>query len=345
MEQERVSPGNGPRISICIPTYNRSDLLRKTLISVMRQTVKPYEIIVADNCSVDDTARVAKSFPQVMYYCNEHNLGLAGNSNKCIQLAKGDFVTILHSDDLIAPNWHEYWLSALSRYKDSDVAVFFSSIFTIDSDERAKVVYRVTSKERVLPAGESFKFLWSRNMCGLPASGSIIFRKSIFSDIGGYVEELTTEADALLVLRILNRYAIFHSPRLLYAFRIHPFQTFDRDKETKTQDKKFNVLARHLKIVKDFYEQELRPEYRQPMFYKKVAHMYLTIAFFNLLIFKKELAAKYCRLTIDAVPDALGCITDYFALLSVIFHYIKKLIWGRILALPIKNTARAWVKD
>lgn len=334
-----------PRISICIPTYNRSDLLKKTLISVARQTVKPYEVIVADNCSEDDTEEVAKSFPGVVYYRNEKNLGLAGNSNRCIQFAKGEFVTILHSDDLIAPNWHEYWLSVLSQYKDSDVGVFFSTIFTIDINDRAKIVYRLFSKERLLTPSEAFRVLWSRNMCGLPASGSIIFRKSIFNDIGGYVEELSTEADALLVLRILNNYAIFHSPQLIYAFRIHPFQTFDKVKQEKTIDKKLNVLERHLNIFKDFYKDELRPEFRKPWFYKRVAFMYIAIAFFYFVTFKRDLAAKYFRLTKSIFPDIFDNPGDYFVLMTVLFHYLKKLMWGRILALPIRNLASTWVKE
>lgn len=340
--KEKETPG----ISICIPTYNRSDLLKKTLISVMKQTVKPYEVIVADNCSEDDTEAVAKSFPGVIYYRNERNLGLAGNSNRCIKLAKGEFVNILHSDDLISPYWHEYWISVISRYKDNqDIGVFFSSIFTIDSNDIAKIVYRIFSKERVLTSAEAFRALWSRNMCGLPASGSIIFRKTIFDDIGGYVEELSTEADALLVLRILNNFSIFHSPKLIYAFRIHPFQTFDRVKQEKTIDKKINVLERHLTIFKDFYNSELRPEYKHPMFYKRVAFMYMAIAFFHMLTFKKELASKYYRLTKNIFPDVFANPFDYFVFLTVIFHYVKKLIWGRLLALPIKKMACDWVKE
>lgn len=345
MMRNNMDVSGAPRISICIPTYNRSDLLRKTLISVARQTVEPYEIIVADNCSEDDTEKVAKSFQGVMYYRNEGNLGLAGNSNRCIQLAKSEFVTILHSDDLIAPQWHEYWLSILSRYRDSDIAVFFSSVFTIDSNDRAKIVYRVFSKEKVLAAGEAFKVLWSRNMCGLPASGGIIFRKSMFKEIGGYVEDLSTEADALLVLRILNKYGIFHSPRLLYAFRIHPFQTSDRAIQEKTIDKKLDILNRHLKIIRDFYNDELRPEYKEPLFYRRVAFMYLTISFFYLLTFKKGIASQYYRLTKNIFPDVLNNIRDYFILVSVIYHYIRKLILGRLLALPIRSMPLRWLKE
>jgi glycosyltransferase involved in cell wall biosynthesis len=312
---------------------------------VARQTVKPYEVIVADNCSEDDTEAVAKSFPGVIYYRNERNLGLAGNSNRCIKLAKGEFVTILHSDDLISPCWHEYWLGVLSRYKEKkELGVFFSSVFTIDSNDRAKIVYRVLSRERLMEPGEAFKVMWSRNMCALPASGGIIFRKSIFSDIGEYVEELSTEADALLVLRILNKYAIFHSPRLIYAFRIHPFQTFDKIKQEKTIDKKLNVLGRHLNIFKDFYYNELKPEYRHPLFYKRVAFMYVAIAFFHLITFKKELAEKYYKLTKEIFSDLFNNPFDYLILASVIFHYIRKLVWGRILAIPIKRMACKWAQ-
>lgn len=345
MDSTDIPEGEIPRISICIPTFNRSDLLKKTLISVSRQTVKPYEVIVADNCSEDDTEAVARSFPGVMYYRNERNLGLAGNSNRCIQLARGGFVTILHSDDLISPKWHEYWIGVISRYRDSDIAVFFSSIFTIDSSDRAKIVYRVLSKERVLASGEAFRQLWSRNMCGLPASGSIIFRKKIFAEIGGYVEELTTEADALLVLRILNKYSIFHSPRLLYAFRIHPFQTYDRIKQEKTLEKKLNVLVRHLNIFKEFYRDELKPEYKTPMFYKRVAFMYMAIAFFYMLTFKKELARKYYSLTKEIFPDVFSGPCDYFVFASVLFHYVKVLIWGRVLAMPIRKMAVGWLGE
>ncbi len=334
-----------PRISICIPTFNRSDLLRKTLVSVMNQTVKPYEVIVADNCSQDDTESVVKSFEGVTYYRNERNLGLAGNSNTCIKLAKGDFVCILHSDDLIAPYWHEYWLSVISRYKDSDIGVFFSTVFTIDSNETAKIVYRLLSKERVIGRGETFNLLWSLNMCALPASGGIIFRKSIFQKVGTYVEELATEADALLVLRILNNFPIFHSPKLLYAFRIHPFQTFDKTKQEKSTEKKLDVVVKNIKIFKDFYNNELNVEYKKPMFYKRLAFMYAAIAFFYIFTFKWGLAKKYYRLTKEGVPDLFDNLWDYFVFASVVFHYIRKLVWGRILALPIRRMCRAWVEE
>lgn len=345
MAGDKTVRENMPRISICIPTYNRSDFLRKTLISVMSQTVKPYEVIVADNCSEDNTEAVAKSFEGVVYYRNERNLGLAGNSNMSIKLAKGDFVCILHSDDLIAPCWHEYWISVISKYFDSDIGVFFSSIFTVDSNDYAKIVYRLLSNERVLASGEAFRVLWNRNMCNLPASGGIIFRKSIFDDIGGYVEELSTEADALLVLKILSRYSIFHSPKLLYAFRVHPFQTFDTEKEAKGYEKKLRILQRHLQIFKDFYQDELRADFKQPMFYKRVAFMYWAIGLFHFLAFKKDLAQKYWRLTKEIFPDLFNSLFDYLVFASVILHYFRKLIWGRILAMPIKNIAREWLGE
>lgn len=235
---QNKSQENNPKISICIPTYNRSDLLRKTLVSVIRQTTKPYEIIVVDNCSEDDTEAVTKSFSGVIYYKNERNLGLAGNWNRCIKLAKGDFLTILHSDDLIAPNWHEEWIRVLKVYGNSHVGAFFLPVFTIDLNENAKIVYYSLPHSYLLKTGESFRILWSRNMCALPASGGILFRKAIFDEIGLFDESYTTETDTLTVLRILNRYPVYYHKRLLYAYRIHPFQTFDKEKQIKSFEKR-----------------------------------------------------------------------------------------------------------
>lgn len=332
-----------PRVSICIPTYNRSDLLEKTLVSVTKQSIPPYETIVVDNCSEDDTAKVAKSFKGVVYHKNESNLGLAGNWNQCIRLAGGDFLTILHSDDLIAPDWHAQWLEVLEEYSGQPVGAFFLPVFTIDLEETAKIVYYSFAHSRLLPEGESIKILWSRNMCALPASGGILFRKSIFEEIGGFDESLTTETDVLMVLRILNRYPVYYYKKLLYAYRIHPFQTFDKEKQAKSIEKKYSVLQKHLRIFKSFYNTELRQECKQPFFYKRLIYMYVSIGVFHFLTCKFKTAKQYFALIRKEFPDLTFSFTDYCAVFGVILHYIYNLIIGRMRAIPIRDRAKRWL--
>lgn len=335
-----------PKISICIPTYSRSDLLEKTLISVTRQTVRPYEVIVVDNCSPDDTASVAARFADqgVRYHCNEQNLGMAGNWNRCIQLASGDFLTILHSDDLISPSWYEQWSRIISRYQDDqNVGAFFSHVFTIDMDENTLMIFRLFAKECLLVPGENFRRLWAKHMCALPASGGIIFRKAIFNKIGEYHLEYGTETDIDLVLRLLNNFAVYFTPLYLYAYRIHPFQTFDKEKQTKSYDKKFSVLERNLSIFMSFYRTQLKPDYKTPDFYKRVAQMYIAIGLFHMLTGKWRIGRTYLKLTRTYIPDLYSVPGDYALLIEVLVHYVKVIVFGRLRAFCyFRNYALTW---
>lgn len=92
--------------SIVIPTYNRAELLKRCLDSVEAQTYKNWEAIVVDNYSEDNTEEVVKSFndPRIIFVKN-HNYGvIAVSRNKALDMAKGDWVAFLDSDDCWYPN-------------------------------------------------------------------------------------------------------------------------------------------------------------------------------------------------------------------------------------------------
>ncbi|TRZ96078.1 glycosyltransferase family 2 protein [bacterium] len=334
-----------PKISICIPTFNRSDLLRKTLISVSKQTAIPYEVIIVDNCSDDNTEDVAKDFPAFKYYKNNTNLGMIGNWNRCIDLASGHFLSILHSDDLISPHWYEDWQFLIDKYNRDTIGAYFSAVFIIDTEENTRVIYKVFSKDTLLKSAQSFKALWLRNMCALPASAALIYRKTIFDMLGKFDSSWSTEADIAFALKIINRFDLFYTPKLLFAYRIHPFQAFDLQKQTKSLEKRRNVLLSHLKVIKDFYNGELKPEYRSPYFYKRIIYMYMTVAIFHFLTFKSKAGEKYFEFIRQVYPDLHFSFWDYFLLLTVIFHYIYKLLWGKVISLPIKRITKDWIKS
>jgi glycosyltransferase involved in cell wall biosynthesis len=331
------------KISICIPTFNRSDLLKKTLLSAANQTVKPWEVIVVDNYSSDDTQKVVSEFKEIKYFRNKVNLGMIDNWNRCIELSSGDFLTLLHSDDLISPQWYEYWQEAIGNNNKEGVGAYFSAVFTIDSKENAKIVYRVFSRETLLSPAEPFKKMWPRHMCSLPASAAIIYRKSIFEKLGRFNPAYSTESDIAFPLKMLNKFYIYYTPKLIFAYRIHPFQSFDTAKKEKDYEKKYSTLSRHLSIFKEFYDNELPQEYKTPLFYKHVCCMYIAIAIFNLLAFRFGRAKKYYTLTKAVFPDTLNNAGDLLILASLISHYINKLIRGRIEALAIRNTAKGWL--
>ncbi len=330
-------------ISICIPTYNRSDLLRQTLVSVTRQTVKPHEILVVDNCSEDDTEAVARSFDGVQYRRNERNLGLAGNWNRCLSLASGDYVSILHSDDLISPDWVKEMSSLIASGAADGAGAIFLPVFTIDIKNRVGAVNILFGSSRMLPAGESIRTLWSKNHCGVPASGGVLFRRDIFREIGLFDERLTTETDALMILRLLNRYPVYFLRKLLYAYRIHPFQTFDREKQAKGTEKKLNVARNHMTIVRDFYNAELRDEYKGDFFCRKVMYMFAAIGICNGCALRFQTARRYFEQIAAVFPDVRFGFLDYLRILMWIEHYFRRLALGKMKGLCMRGYAAAWI--
>jgi glycosyltransferase involved in cell wall biosynthesis len=92
-----------PLVSIVIPTYNRERSVQRAIASAQAQTYPNIEIIVTDNASRDRTIKVvelmAKADPRIRYYRYEHNIGPVGNWWRGVNLARGEYIKILFSDD------------------------------------------------------------------------------------------------------------------------------------------------------------------------------------------------------------------------------------------------------
>ena len=87
------------KISVIIPTYNRSKLLNRSIRSVLNQTYQPNEIIVVDNGSTDDTREmVSKNFRKICYIYHDKK-GVSSARNAGIRISKSDWTSFLDSDD------------------------------------------------------------------------------------------------------------------------------------------------------------------------------------------------------------------------------------------------------
>jgi glycosyltransferase involved in cell wall biosynthesis len=113
-----VSPNDNaeqpPRISVIIPTYNRSWGLRRAVDSVLAQTFAAFEIIIADDHSTDDTEALARSYPdrRIHYFRQPHNVGVAANWGAGLRRASAPWVGFLMDDDYYEPAF----LEARARY-------------------------------------------------------------------------------------------------------------------------------------------------------------------------------------------------------------------------------------
>lgn len=134
-----------PRISFVIPAYSRVKELSLAINSILNQKeLFPYEIVVVDDApdAIQDNPRLdlIKSInnPHILYYANEKNLGVEGNWNRCISLARAPYVSMLHDDDLLSPHYMESiekCLRTLERHaKKFGVIQAKSKVFFSDDD-------------------------------------------------------------------------------------------------------------------------------------------------------------------------------------------------------------------
>lgn len=109
-----------PKLCICIPQYNRCDQLRFVIKDILSQTYQDFELLIVDDASTDDTALVVGEFsdPRIRYICNERNLGLYPNFNRCIELAKSEFIAIYHNHDRYASNIVELSVNFLNDHPE-----------------------------------------------------------------------------------------------------------------------------------------------------------------------------------------------------------------------------------
>lgn len=97
-----------PLVSICVPTYNQVGFIAETLESILAQDYPSIEIIVADDASSDGTQAIVSSYAavhpgRVVAVLNQRNLGISGNFNSALRVARGEFLAWLGGDDVMLP--------------------------------------------------------------------------------------------------------------------------------------------------------------------------------------------------------------------------------------------------
>jgi len=200
-----------PKVSICIPTYNRKNYLKETLESVFAQTYKDYEVVVVDDGSTDGTDQMIKQSNYPIRYFWQKNQGEPATRNKLVELAEGEYITFIDSDDLLFQYAVEY-LITLVECNGSDI-VAYSSFVGID--ERGN---RVKRKPRKLPSGyiaaDLFEYIYVHS-CGT------MCRKKLFEKVGGFDTSFPVCSPYALWLKLSLKYDFIPATRPTFKRRRH----------------------------------------------------------------------------------------------------------------------------
>ncbi len=125
------------KVSICIPTYNQTEFLKKNLESIRQQTYKNFEVIITDDSTNDAVKKEVESFfasfsCEYTYHKNEQGLGSPANWNKAISLAKGEYIKIMHHDDWFTNETSlGLFVNALESNSMADFAFSSTSIYDV----------------------------------------------------------------------------------------------------------------------------------------------------------------------------------------------------------------------
>jgi glycosyltransferase involved in cell wall biosynthesis len=223
-----------PKVSVCIPTHNRKDYLKETLDSILAQTYKDYEIVIVDDGSTDGTADMIKqlNFPVTYYW--QQNSGDAAARNKLIELARGQYISFIDSDDLLLPDAIERMVKVTEA--QSKDAIVYGSYFRID--ENGKVYGRC---KRKLRSGNITKYLFQTIL--VHSCGSMFPKKIL---------KAPTAFDTSL--RICSDYDLWLRLSLEYPFIALPKPTFKRRRHTANlSTPSFENCFTELLVLKDFY--------------------------------------------------------------------------------------------
>lgn len=208
-----------PKVSICIPNYNYDCFIADAIQSTLDQTYKNFELIIVDNCSTDDSEEVIKSFsdPRIKFYKNDRTIHGIRNFNKCLSLAHGEYIVLLHADDKLTPNSIEKRVEMLDS--NPNVGLVHSSGIIIDAKGAVIEEIRPDDKDYIVRGQDEFKRLIFKNY--ILVSAVVMVRKKCYEAVGDYSEEYAYCPDWGMWLRIALNYDVGFISEPLGYYRKH----------------------------------------------------------------------------------------------------------------------------
>jgi hypothetical protein len=155
-----------PRISICIPTYNRAPLLAQAIDSALAQDYPHLEVVIGDNGSTDGTEALCRRHaadPRVRYYRNAANQGAANNIRALVRHhASGDYVLVLCDDDILRdPAYLSKAAAILRAHRDDQPMLVFSNAVVWSEARQAVISASNFRVPEFLPGQELFEKWWT----------------------------------------------------------------------------------------------------------------------------------------------------------------------------------------
>ncbi len=222
---------NSPIVSVIIPAYNHADYLRETIYSVLGQSLINFELIIVDDGSTDHSADIIHQIEDSrIQYHYQQNQGAHAAINRGIHLSKGDYISILNSDDV----YDLFRLELFVRILDSDTTkhALFSYLEFIDG-KGEHIRFKRGAEDNWERLDESTSFKEDRNtlidlLAGnfIITTSNIFCRKTVFLTTGLF-ENLRYSHDYAFLLSLCYHFDVEVIDEYLVKYRLHGKNTFN----------------------------------------------------------------------------------------------------------------------
>jgi len=278
-----------PTVSVIITTYNRPKLLPRAIESVISQSFTDFECIIVDDCSSKkETKDIIESFDdeRLSYIRHIKNRGLSAARNTGLELASGEYVAFLDDDDEWLPEKLEKQVELFEGLNEDFAMVYCWMYYINDSDGEVVREY--------CPEYRGYIFPDTLDAQPIGAGSTLLVRREIAAQLGGFDEDLSRGIDGDFIRRICKEYKLDYVSETLVRYHI------EHGHERITQ-KDYQGIQNHIygqKVKFDKFGEELKSH---PA---RAANLYGDIAYHRGMLGQWKSSIKYYWLALKTAPTS-----------------------------------------
>lgn len=208
-----------PKVTVGIPAYNAAPYLGAAIDSALAQDFGDFELVVSDDASTDGTPEILGRYtdPRFRAVRSDKRLGQSGNWNRCLELARGEFVVLLHADDELHPGFLDRAVAVFDA--NEDVGLVHCAVHHIEETGKRLFLNALFDEDRI-DREEVVLHQLLLDGCVINPAG-VIVRRSAYERVGDFTDQVVWGVDWHMWIRIALRYPVAYLAEALALYREH----------------------------------------------------------------------------------------------------------------------------
>ena len=238
-----------PLVSILTPAYKAEPYIGQAIESVQAQTMPDWELIIVEDCSPDRTAQVVERYlddPRIRLLRNEQNLGECGSRNRALEVARGEWITLLDADDWYEPTRLERMVEFAENTQEKIVFDIWKNYYEETGWSKVGQVSSIYAKPKTPRRFTPYEYVYG-HIGGQP----VIWHEHIRRHGLRYIPGVLKGGDYIFQTQVIYRAGgMWMIPDALYNYRVHPNSTIQQLKKDLSKTHALYAIMLDLPEVK-----------------------------------------------------------------------------------------------